>query len=347
MTNNIQIPTKVIGTIKINGNIINEDVYVPLSTYELALFPSVSRGAKVSRLVGGVNTTLISETMTRSIILEGKCTADLLKLKKDLLQNKDIISNVAKISSDHIKLQDIYVEIIGKLIFIRFSFTTDEASGHNMVTKAVDYIIAWICGNYKNIKYVSVSGNMCVDKKNSAINGILGRGRNIVSEITIPESICKEVLHTTPTKIHELNIKKNLVGSILAGSVRSANAHFANMLLATYLATGQDAANIVEGSQGTTYTEVLEDGSLYFSVNCPNIIVGTVGNGKNIDFVKKNLALMGCNDKTKTHGENAQRLGCIIVSAVLCGELSLLAAQSTFGALTKAHEKIERGNKNG
>lgn len=33
----------------------------------------------------------------------------------------------------------------------------------------------------------------------------------------------------------------------MAGGVQSANAHFANMLLAFYLATGQDAANIVEG----------------------------------------------------------------------------------------------------
>ena len=32
----------------------------------------------------------------------------------------------------------------------------------------------------------------------------------------------------------------SLIGTLLAGGLRSANAHFANMLLAFYLATGQD-----------------------------------------------------------------------------------------------------------
>ena len=45
---------------------------------------------------------------------------------------------------------------------------------------------------------------------------------------------------------------------MLAGGIRSANAHFANMLLAFYLATGQDAANIIEGSQGIVHAEVRE-----------------------------------------------------------------------------------------
>ncbi|NIP92968.1 MAG: hydroxymethylglutaryl-CoA reductase, partial [Akkermansiaceae bacterium] len=82
---------------------------------------------------------------------------------------------------------------------------------------------------------------------------------------------------------------------MLAGGVRTANAHFANMLLGVYLATGQDAANIVEGSQGFVHAEDRE-GSLYFSVTVPNLIVGTVGSGKEHDFVKQNLELMGCRE---------------------------------------------------
>ena len=59
-------------------------------------------------------------------------------------------------------------------------------------------------------------------------------------------------------------IKKNLLGTLAAGGIRSANAHFANMLLGFYLATGQDAANIIEGSQGIVHAEVRND-DLYFS----------------------------------------------------------------------------------
>ena len=72
------------------------------------------------------------------------------------------------------------------------------------------------------------------------------------TEALIPRKLVERYLHTTPEKIAELNLRKNWVGTSLAGGLRSANAHFANMLLAFYLATGQDAANIVEGSQGFT-----------------------------------------------------------------------------------------------
>ena len=64
----------------------------------------------------------------------------------------------------------------------------------------------------------------------SAINGILGRGKSVVAEIIIPRDICYRYLRTTPEKVVDLHLKKNLLGSILAGGIRSANAHFANML---------------------------------------------------------------------------------------------------------------------
>lgn len=100
-------------------------------------------------------------------------------------------------------------------------------------------------------------------------------------------------LHTTAAKVARLNIRKNLIGTLLAGGIRSANAHYANMLLGFYLATGQDAANIVEGSQGVTFAED-RDGDLYFSCTIPNLIVGTVGNGKGLPFVETTLNRLGC-----------------------------------------------------
>jgi hydroxymethylglutaryl-CoA reductase (NADPH) len=112
------------------------------------------------------------------------------------------------------------------------------------------------------------------------------------------------------------------------------------MLLAFYLATGQDAANIVEGSQGITHAEVRE-GDLYFSCTLPNIIVGTVGNGKDLPFVGENLARLGCAQE-RPPGENARRLAVLCAATVLCGELSLLAAQTNPGELMAAHLTIER-----
>jgi hydroxymethylglutaryl-CoA reductase (NADPH) len=187
---------------------------------------------------------------------------------------------------------------------------------------------------------VSLSGNYCTDKKATAVNGILGRGKNVIAEILIPGKIVETILHTTPTRIANLNVKKNLIGTINAGGIRSANAHFANVLLALYLATGQDAANIVEGSQGTTHAEVRGE-DLYFSVTVPNIIVGTVGNGKHLEFVQENLRSMGCLEP-RAPGVNARRLAIITAATILCAELSLLAALTNSHELMRAHIELER-----
>ncbi len=162
----------------------------------------------------------------------------------------------------------------------------------------------------------------------------------MVSEILISRDLCERKLNTTPEKVVELNVRKNLIGTLIAGGLRSANAHYANMLLGFYLATGQDAANIIEGSQGVVHAEVRDD-ALYFSCTLPNLIVGSVGNGKGIDFVEENLHKLGCRED-RVPGENARRLAAICAATVLCGELSLLSAQTNPGELMEAHIRLER-----
>ncbi len=121
----------------------------------------------------------------------------------------------------------------------------------------------------------------------------------------------------------------------------SANAHFANILLAIYLATGQDAANIIEGSQGITHCSITPSNDLYFSVNLPSIIVGTIGNGKQHTTVYSHLEQLGCT-KERESGANSKRLAEITAAAVLCAELSLMAAQTNIGELTRSHMTFER-----
>lgn len=73
----------------------------------------------------------------------------------------------------------------------------------------------------------------------------------------------------------------------------------------------------------------------------PNIIVGTVGNGKDLPFVKENLEKLGCLE-LRDPGENGRRLAALAAAAVFCGELSLLAAQTNRGELMRSHIALER-----
>ncbi|TAK77139.1 MAG: hydroxymethylglutaryl-CoA reductase [Gammaproteobacteria bacterium] len=337
------IPMRVVGPVKIISTEVTGDVPLPLATLESPLWPSTHRGARVCTQAGGIRATLLDERMTRSVLVEADAVADVHHVAQDIQQQKEALQAVISESSRFARLLAIHSQIVGSLLYLRFELLTGDAAGHNMATLASDRMLAWILTRYPKLRYVSISGNVCADKKVSAVNGLLGRGKNVVAEVTISAELCQQFLKTTPAKIVDLNIKKNLIGSIVSGGLRTANAHFANMLLGFYLATGQDVANIVEGSQGMVYADKRGE-DLYFSVTLPNLIVGAVGNGKTLTFVQENLRLLGCHEKREP-GYNARRLAIIAAAAVLCGELSLLAAQTQPGELMRSHLKLERKSK--
>ena len=334
------IPMRSVGPVKLTHAGVETDVMVPMATFETPLWPSTSRGARVTHLAGGISTTLIDDQMSRSIVVETNTAQEAAKILRELEQRQTEISQVVTTNSRYARFKALHTQLVGNLIYCRLSINTADASGHNMVTQAAEHLMNWLLATYPQLRHVSLSANYCTDKKVSAVNGILGRGKYVVAEVLIPEALCQQQLRTDAKKLVDLHIKKNLVGSILAGSLRSANAHFANMLLAIYLATGQDAANIIEASQGMVHAEARPEG-LYFSVTLPNLIVGTIGNGKDLDFARENLAAMGCLTEAEA-GLDSQKLACIIAATVLCGELSLLAALTNPGELMRSHLGIER-----
>ncbi len=334
------IPMRLVGPLRFAGPDVTGEIMLPLATFETPLWPSTHRGARVCAEAGGVRAVVIDERMTRSVLFEADSVIEAQEAVINVQQHREAMQTIIAETSQYARLIDIHTQVVGTLVFVRFEFNTGDAAGHNMATLAADRLLEWVLLRFPHLRYVSISGNYCTDKKASAVNGILGRGKYVVAEVTISRQLCEKMLRTTPEKIVQLNIKKNLIGNIVAGSLRTANAHFANMLLGFYLATGQDAANIIEGSQGMTYAEVRGD-ELYFSVTLPNVIVGTVGSGKTFDFVRENMRILGCLEPRET-GENARRLAIIATGAVLCGELSLLAAQTNPGELIKTHLKLER-----
>ncbi|PFG20785.1 hydroxymethylglutaryl-CoA reductase [Serinibacter salmoneus] len=337
------IPLKWVGPLRISGDVTDE-ISVPLATYETPLWPSVGRGARISSLIdGGIRAVVVDERMSRSVVFEADDAATALAAWRRLESSREELQSVISATSRFARLIDLHVQIVGDLLFLRFELTTGDASGHNMVTLAAERLMDHILSVEPGLRYGSISGNYCTDKKTSAVNGILGRGKNVVTEALIPRELVTKRLRTTAERMATLNTRKNLLGSLVAGSLRSANAHYANMLLAFYLATGQDAANIVEGSQGITRAED-RDGDLYFSCTLPHLIVGSVGNGKGLPQVEEALTRLGCRED-RPAGENARRLAVLAAAAVWCGELSLMAAQTNPGELMRSHVVLERGSR--
>lgn len=156
------------------------------------------------------------------------------------------LKKIAESTTNHGKLLKIDpILVVGNYIYPRFVYSTGDSMGMNMVTIATEKVLELLL-NETDVQLIALSGNACVDKKPSSINLVEGRGKTVVADIIIPEEIVKNKLKTTAEAIVEVNTAKNLIGSAISGSM-GFNAHYANMIGAIFLATGQDIAHVVEG----------------------------------------------------------------------------------------------------
>ena len=328
-----QIPLGFAGPITIKGSNADGNVIVPLATTEGALVASVSRGMSVISLSGGASVITIKDAMTRAPVFRVSGIEHAAKVIDWISKNNKKMADAVKKTTSHGKLTGVETFPNGRNLFVRFSYDTGDAMGMNMVTIATETVCKLI-EKETGAVLVSVSGNMCTDKKPAWINAIGGRGKTVLAEATIPKDIVEKKLHSSVDAIVETNIRKNLIGSSMAGSV-GHNAHAANMAAALYIATGQDPAQVVEASLTMTTCESV-DGNLYISVRMPSVEVGTVGGGTKLPCQSEALKMIGCLGSGK-----AKRLAEIVAATVLAGELSTLAAQAS-GQLGKAHKDLGR-----
>ena len=84
------IPTKVVGPIKIIDSKFTYEINVPLATFEAPLWLSVNRGARVTKNAG-IKTTVVSDCMSRSILLQAKDASSALKFVNDLKTKNDTL----------------------------------------------------------------------------------------------------------------------------------------------------------------------------------------------------------------------------------------------------------------
>ncbi|MGI6565137.1 hydroxymethylglutaryl-CoA reductase (NADPH) [Methanosphaera sp.] len=330
----VQVPVGVAGPLLIHNEDEEIETYLPLATTEGALLASVNRGCSAIRKSGGCNVAILANQMTRAPVLKTKSVTDAKKLKDWIKEHFDEIKEKAESTTNHGKLLKIDpIAIVGRFVYPRFVYETGDSMGMNMVTIATEESLKYI-EKENDISILALSGNFCIDKKPSALNLIEGRGKSVVAEVVVPKEVVEKTLKTTTDAIVEVNYAKNLLGSAIAGSY-GYNAHYANIVAALFIATGQDPAHVVEGSIGITSAEN-NDGDLYFSITLPDLPVATVGGGTRLETATEALNLLDAKGSDKV-----ERYASIVGGSVLAGELSLIGALAA-GHLARAHKKLGR-----
>jgi len=339
----VQVPLAVAGPLKVEGKYARGSFYIPLATTEGALVASVNRGCKIVTENGGVRTIVLNDYMSRAPVFKLKSINDVERFLQWIDENFENIKREAESTSRHARLIKIDKFVLGNNVWLRFRFKTGDAMGMNMVTIAVDRAVRYIVENFPEARLVALSGNMCVDKKPNALNIILGRGKTVIAEAVISRRYLEEKLGVLPEHVVEIVYRKNLLGSAYAASY-GYNAHFANIIAAIFLATGQDIAQIVESSMGFTWAEIDENNDLYFTVTLPSLEVGTVGGGTRLPTQQEALKILGVAGPGDPPGTNALKFAEIVAAAVLAGELNLLIAFAR-NELARAHERLGRGKR--
>ena len=337
----VQIPLGVAGPISVNGKYAKGSFYVPMATTEGALIASVNRGMKAITSSGGATAIVLKDAMARAPVFWLPSITKVDEFLRWLDSNKAEIIEVAEETTKHGKIKSIEPFVIGNNVWLRFSFDTGDAMGMNMVTIATEAACSYI-EESTDAKCVAVSGNMCSDKKESAANSLLGRGKTVVAEALISKDVLEGTLKSSAVKANDVNLRKNLLGSARAGSTKY-NGHFANMVAAIFAATGQDIAQVVESSSGYTWTEVRGD-DLYISVTLTSLEIGTVGGGTSLKAQHAALSIMQAAGGGSVPGHNSAKFAEIISAAVLAGELNLLCALSN-RELGRAHKRLGRNIK--
>lgn len=247
------LPLGIAGPLKIDGDIVP----IPMATAEGTLVASTSRGSKALNAGGGVTTVLTNDAMTRGPAIDFPSITVAAQAKAWIESDEGYatLKEAFESTSRFAKLQKFKTAMAGRTLFVRFATSTGDAMGMNMISKGTEKALEVMQRRYPDMVTLALSGNYCTDKKPAAINWIEGRGKSVVAEAVIPGKVVKSILKTTVEALCNLNTKKNLVGSAMAGSIGGYNAHAANILTAIFLATGQDPAQNVVSSNCMTLME--------------------------------------------------------------------------------------------
>lgn len=234
----IPIPVGIVGALEIDKKFY----YIPMATTEGALIASCNRGTRAISLsnTGGVSTILVDDFMTRSPCIDCDNIQHALMIKEWIEcsdANLNILINAFEETTNYGKFKSIKIKIIDKLLYLRISCSTGDAMGMNMISKGCIEIVNKLRFYFPTIKLISLSSNFCTDKKSSALNWIDGRGKNVIAECIVKNSIIHEVLKSDIDSIINVNLKKNLIGSIAATTIGGNNAHASNMVTAIFLAS--------------------------------------------------------------------------------------------------------------
>jgi hydroxymethylglutaryl-CoA reductase (NADPH) len=329
-----QVPLGIAGPLQVNGEHAQGEFYIPLATTEGTLVASYSRGMRVLNACGGVKTTVVEQFMQRAPVFMFQDAVAAREFGGWIREHFETIKQAAERTTHVGKLSHIEQYQVGPARFLRFNYTTGDAAGQNMCSRATAAACEWIRASWPGKLDYLLSGNIDTDKKHSAMNTLHTRGRRVVAEAVLDAHVLRELVGVEPRDLFRWR-QIQMAGAFMAGASSNA-AHVANAVAALFIATGQDVADVSESQAAISYTQLRDDGNYYWSVTIPSLIVATCGGGTGLATQRQCLEMLDCYGPGK-----ANKLAEICAGVALAGEISLSSA-IVHGDWVSSHELLGR-----
>ncbi len=329
-----QVPVGLAGPLIVHGEHAEGPFLIPLATPEGSLVASYSRGMKLINLSGGVRCTVAGDGMQRAPVFVFDSAREARDFRPWVEERMDEVRRRAEATDPFVRLQHIDYYLANKFAYLRFTYSTGDAAGQNMVGQATMAASAWIAEHCPTVRKFFLESNLATDKKSSLVNVMRTRGKRVTAEAVIDREALWRVMRARPESLHYHNQVAN-VGTFLSGA-NNNGLQSPNGITAIFIATGQDVANVAEGSAAIVYSEVTKEGDFHLSITIPSLIVATYGGGTGLPTQRECLELLGCYGKGKVN-----KFAEIVAGVVLAGELSLASAISA-DEWVSAHQRYGR-----
>ncbi len=343
------VPMGVAGPVTIHGEYASGDYYIPLATNEAALIAGVQRGIKAINLAGGIRTLVTFDGMSRAPLLEAPDINAARDLCRRVRNDRELLRELrACVKDPFVFLDSIEPYQLGTKVFLRLICRTGDAMGMNGVTKASADIVRAMLRGLPGWSLVTISSNLCTDKKAAHINVLHGRGKSVEAEVTIPEDVLSRVFKkgVNGRSVERVVFHKCYLGSCYSGTLTGFNVNAANSIAAFFAATGQDLAQVVTSSSCFVQAEAVS-GGLHFTVSLPSLELATVGGGTGFGTAREALALLGCAGcgTSVDDNKNVLRLAEICAATVAALDLNTACAQAAGFEMADSHVAFARGEK--
>ncbi|KAL9628160.1 MAG: hypothetical protein Q9164_007373, partial [Protoblastenia rupestris] len=294
-----QIPIGVAGPLTIHGHHQTNTVVAPIATVEAAVIATTARGCKAFQACGGIKAYAMREGMGRAPVFFFDSVDDAVGFYKRLPEFQPQLKKDAEMSSRFARLLRLTPHLIGKTVHVHFEFETGDAAGQNMTEIATATAIAKFSSSLaaKEVRLVKVNveGHMSIDKTGAGARAMRNpRGVTVQAWGTLTDEVCRKILRCSTADVYRT------LHSSKEGDIRSSNdgssVNVSNAIAGLFIATGQDAASVVESSWAHLTLDFDFDGTrnLTFTLFFPSLIVGSVGGGTVYPTQKEGLEMIGC-----------------------------------------------------